>query len=160
MRAQANRVLALGGLAAGGAALLMAVLSALGTSAPATGADGAAASGLRSGTVAFGTGRVAVRLRAGGACFDVRKARSVAHACVKRLGAGQIRYATTDGAIGGVAGPSVRAVIVRLTQKGTVWASLERSVFYADVPLGHRVRAVVKVLRGGTRRTFAVRATR
>jgi hypothetical protein len=160
MRAQANRVLALGGLAAGGTALLLAVLSALGASAPATGADRPATAGLRSGTVTFGLGRVAVRLRAGGACFDVHDATSAAHACVKRLGAAQIRYATTDGAIGGVAGPSVRAVIVRLTQKGTVWASLRQSVFYADVPLAHRVRAVVKVLRGGSRHTFAVRATR
>jgi hypothetical protein len=47
-------------------------------------------------------------------------------------------------------------VIVKLTKKGTVWATLRRGAFYAKVPTGHRVRALVKVVRGGSRTTFTV----
>jgi hypothetical protein len=50
----------------------------------------------------------------------------------------------------------VRAVVVKLTRRGTVWASLQDGVFYADVPTAYRVRAVIKVLRDGTRKSFSV----
>jgi hypothetical protein len=45
-------------------------------------------------------------------------------------------------------------VIVKLTRRGTVWATLRDGVFYADVPSAYRVRAVVKLLRDGSRKTF------
>jgi len=63
-------------------------------------------------------------------------------------------------AIGGVAGSKVTAVIVKLTRRGTKWATLRHGVFYADVPIPYRVRAVIKVLRGGTRERFVVTTTR
>jgi hypothetical protein len=54
----------------------------------------------------------------------------------------------------------VRAVIVRLTSRGTVWATLKDGAFYAAVPKGHNVRAVVKVLAGGQRQSFTVTGSR
>ena len=54
----------------------------------------------------------------------------------------------------------MRSVIVKLTKKGTVWATLRRGTFYADVPKAHGPREVVKVLAGGARRTFTVTGSR
>jgi hypothetical protein len=161
MHLLANRALALGGLAAGGAALLVAVLSALSGSPPAIGEANVASSTLTSRSVAFGHRRVTVHVRAdGSSCFIVWDGALRARACVGRLAAGQIRYAVTRRGLGGIAGDDVRAVIVRLTHKGTVWATLRRGTFYADVPPRHRVRTLVKVVRGGKRTTFAVKANR
>jgi hypothetical protein len=58
--------------------------------------------------------------------------------------------------IGGVAGSRVQAVIVKFTRRGTTWAALRDGVFYANVPPAYRVRAVIKVLRGGVRQRFDV----
>ena len=74
-----------------------------------------------------------------------------------RIGATEIRYTRSANAVRGVAGSSVRAVIVKLTKKGTVWATLHDGAFVAAVPDGYRVLAVVKVLAGGRRQTFRVR---
>jgi hypothetical protein len=61
----------------------------------------------------------------------------------------------TPNGVGGLAGPDIHAVIVKLTRKGTVWATLRNGAFYATVPDGFRVRRVVKVLRDGSRTGFA-----
>ena len=158
MRWSRNRVLAVGGLAAGAVAALVAVLAALGT--PAQGVAAAQAT-VVSRTVAFGPSQVVVRTLPGGSvCYQVIESAGSSHACRPRIGAGEIGYTISARAIGGVAGPDVRAVIVKLTRHGTVWATLKGGVFYADVPLAYRVRAVIKVLRGGSRHTFTVTAPR
>jgi hypothetical protein len=51
-------------------------------------------------------------------------------------------------------------VIVRLTKKGTVWTTMRRGTFFALVPKGYNVRAVVKVLDDGTRKSFTVTGSR
>jgi hypothetical protein len=90
-------------------------------------------------------------------CFRVVVGSStVARSCTSKLAADQIAYASSRYAVGGVAGSDVRAVIVRLTKKGTVWATLRRGTFYAAVPAGHAVRTVVKVLTDGSRTSFTV----
>lgn len=149
-----GRTFAVGGLAAGALAALVAVLSAL--AAPASGVEAARAT-LTSHTTAFGGGRVVVRVLPGGAtCYTVTESSGSAHACRVHLGARELGFAVSPRGIGGVAGAEVRAVIVKLTRRGTVWASLHGGVFYAGVPPAYRVRAVVKVLRDGTRKAFAV----
>jgi hypothetical protein len=152
-----SRALVLGSLAAGIAAGTAAVLSALGApAASVSAADAAAPSAARS--VAFGSQRVVVQpdRRGTRTCFRVQAARS----CASQLTANEIRYVSTPTAVGGLAGANVRAVIVRLTRKGTVWATLNDGAFYAAVPYGYRARAVVKVLRDGTRKAFTVTASR
>ena len=160
MHRSATRALALVAFAGGVTALLFAVLSALG--APSTGvgrADAGATQQSRS--VAFGHRRITVRVQTdGSSCFDVWDGAVKTHACVPGLGAAEIRYAVGRHAVGGIAGDDVTAVILKLTHRGTVWATLRRGAFYADVPASHRVRAVVKVLRGGSRETLPVRPSR
>jgi hypothetical protein len=152
------RSLALGGLAAATAAALVAVLTALG--APASGVQAVQAP-LTSHTTTFGAARVDVRLLpAGTVCYRVTETAGSARACRSRVGSGEIGFTITPRGIGGVAGSDVRAVIVRLTRHGTVWATLRAGAFYADVPLAYRVRAVVKVLRDGSRKAFAVTPSR
>lgn len=157
-------MLALGSLAAAIAAGAAAVLSALGASTgsvtPARAAAPAIALGSRS--VAFGNGRVVLRMRTTSlGCFRVVVGSStVARSCTSRLAADQIAYASSRYAVGGVAGSNVRAVIVRLTRKGTVWATLRRGTFYAVVPSGYNVRTVVKVLADGSRTSFTVTGSR
>ena len=158
MRSSRNRVLAVGGLAAGAAAALVAVLTAFGS--PAKGVAAAEAT-VTSQTVAFGPSQVQVRhLPNGSVCYRVTESAGTAHACSARLRVNEIGYAVSPRGIGGVAGANVRAVIVKLTRRGTVWATLREGAFYADVPLAYRVRAVIKVLRDGSRRTFTVTAPR
>jgi hypothetical protein len=152
------RSLAIGGLAAATAAALIAVLAALG--APASGVQGAQAT-VTSHATTFGAARVDVRLLpAATVCYRVTESAGSARACRARIGSSEIGFTTTPRGIGGVAGSDVRAVIVRLTRRGTVWATLRDGVFYADVPLAYRVRAVVKVLRDGSRKAFAVTPSR
>jgi hypothetical protein len=154
-----GRSLAVGGLCAGGFAALVAVLTAL--SAPASSGVKGAQATVTSQTTAFGPARVAVQLLPGGTvCYRVSESTGSSRACRSRVGAGEIGFTTTPSGIGGVAGSDVRAVIVKLTRHGTVWATLRGGAFYADVPLAYRVRAVVKVLRDGTRKTFAVTPSR
>jgi len=150
-----SRVLAVGGLAVGLAALLVAVLSAVGAPDGGVSSAKAADATITSRTVAIGAGRVHVTALPTGTCFTVSDRDGSAHACPARTSAQDIGFAETTHGIGGIAGADVAAVIVRLTHRGTVWATLAQSVFYAAVPPGHRVRAVVKVLRGGSRTAFA-----
>jgi hypothetical protein len=153
-----GRALAVGGFVAGAGAALVAVLAAL--AAPASGVHAAKAT-LTSHSTAFGNARVTVRLLATGtACYTVAESTGSSRACRARVAAREIGFAVSPRGIGGVAGRDVRAVIVRLTRRGTVWASLRNGVFYADVPPAYRVRAVVKVLRDGSRKAFTVTPNR
>jgi hypothetical protein len=148
-----GRVLAVLALAAGAGAGLLAVQSAL--NAPASGVEGARAT-LTSRTASFGPARVVVRVLPSGVCYRVIEAGGSSHGCRSGVGASEIGYTVAPRAIGGVAGSEVRAVIVKMTRRGTRWATLRDGVFYADIPLAYRVRAVIKVLRDGTRKSFAV----
>jgi hypothetical protein len=135
------------------------VLSALGAPTDSvTPANAAAPPVLGSRSVAFGNGRVVLRMRTSSlGCYRVVLGSStVARSCTPSLATDQISYASSRYAVGGVAGSDVRAVIVRLTRKGTVWATMRRGTFYALVPRNHEVRAVVKVLRDGSRKSFTV----
>jgi hypothetical protein len=158
MRWNRARSLAIGGLAAATAAALVAVLSALG--APASGVQATQAT-LTSHATTFGAARVDVQLLpAGTVCYRVTESAGSSRACRSRVGSGEIGFTISPRGIGGVAGSDVRAVIVKLTRHGTVWATLRDGAFYADVPLAYRVRAVVKVLRDGSRKAFAVTPSR
>lgn len=147
-------------VAAGAAAVLSALGSSTGSVTPAKAAASRIALGSRS--VAFGNGRVVLRMRTSSlGCFRVVVGSStVARSCTSTLAPDQISYASSRYAVGGVAGSDVRAVIVRLTNKGTVWATLRRGTFYAAVPTAHNVRAVVKVLSNGSRTSFTVTGSR
>jgi hypothetical protein len=159
-----RRALAVASLAAAVAAGTAAVLSALGAGAASISQAKAAApaAGPATQSVSFGNSGVVVKRRGAGlTCFQVRHGRStVARSCTSPLADDEIAYASSRYAVGGLAGSSVRAVIVRLTDKGTVWATLRRGAFYADVPSGHNVRTVVKVLSDGTRTSFTVTGSR
>jgi len=146
--------MAVGGLAAGAAAALVAVLTAL--AAPASGVRGARAT-LTSHSIAFGPARVTVQvLPTGVVCYRVTESSGSSRSCRSRVGSSEIGFTISPNGIGGVAGGDVRAVIVKLTRRGTVWASLQNGAFYADVPPAYRARAVVKVLRDGSHKAFAV----
>ena len=148
-------MLAVGGLATGAVAALVAILAAL--SAPVQGVAAAQAT-LITRTVAFGPSRVEVqRLPSGTVCYRVTESAGSSRACRTRVGASEIGYAISPRGIGGVAGANVHAVIVKLTRFGTVWATIRDGAFYADVPPAYRVRAVIKVLRNGSREAFAVK---
>jgi hypothetical protein len=152
------RSLAIGGLAAATAAAFVAVLTALG--APASGVQAAPAT-LTSHATTFGAARVDVQLLpAGTVCYRVTESAGSSRACRSRVGPSEIGFTITPRGIGGVAGSDVRAVIVKLTRRGTVWATLRDGAFYADVPIAYRVRAVVKVLRNGSRKAFTVTPSR
>ncbi|HEU5215889.1 MAG TPA: hypothetical protein VFU30_10135 [Gaiellaceae bacterium] len=80
--------------------------------------------------------------------------------CIRRLRADEIAYAvrrvqkTHQLVIVGVAGPRVAKVYVRFRDKR--WTPLtSRSAFFGYIPRG-KVLSVVKVLKNGTRREFAV----
>jgi hypothetical protein len=112
-------------------------------------------------TVSFG-GRASVAVRllpTGTTCYTLRDDSGTANGCL-RLNAIRIGYAAAPEAVGGVAGANVHAVIVKLTRKGTVWADMRDGAFYARIPAAYRARAVVKVLKDGSRRSFRVTATR
>lgn len=150
-----GRALAVGGLAAGTAAGLVAVLAALAASG--SGVQAAQASSTAARSTAFGAARVTVQvLPTGTVCYRVVEASGSARACRSRIGAAEIGFAVSPHGVGGVAGRDVRAVIVKLTRHGTVWATLQNGTFYADVPPAYLVRAVVKVLRDGSRKAFTV----
>jgi len=141
MRRSSGRVFAIGGLAAGLAAALVAVLAALAAPTPT----------VSQATAADITVRVS-RQADGSRCFTVGGV-AATRTCVSGLQPNEIRYASTGSAIGGLAGLAVRAVILKLSHKGTVWATLGEGTFYAAVPSGHRLRALVKVLANGRRQT-------
>ena len=159
MRWNRGRSLAVGGLAAGTAAALVAVLAGFST-APVSDVRGARAT-LTSRATSFGPARVTVQvLPTGTVCYRVTEHTGTSRACRSRVGAAEIGFTISPSAIGGVAGNDVRAVIVKLTRRGTVWATLRDGVFYADVPMAYRVRTVVKVLRDGSRRAFPITLSR
>ena len=149
-----GRALAVGGLVVGASAALVAVLTAL--AAPASGVEAAQAT-LTSHTTAFGQARVAVQVLPGGTvCYRVTESVGTSRSCRSRVTASEIGFTISPRGIGGVAGGDVHAVIVKLTRRGTVWATIRNGVFYAEIPQAYRVRAVVKVLRDGSRKAFAV----
>jgi hypothetical protein len=149
-----GRVLAVGGLSAGAVAALVAVLTAL--AAPASGVKAAEAT-ITSRSVGFGPAHVTVQaLPKGVVCYRVTESAGTSRSCRSHLTSSEIGFTISPRGIGGVAGGDVHAVIVKLTRRGTVWATLKDGAFYADVPLAYRVRAVVKVLRDGSRKAFAV----
>jgi hypothetical protein len=105
----------------------------------------------------FGQARIVVQvLPTGTVCYRVTESSGSSRSCRSRVGAGEIGFTTSPRGIGGVAGPDVRAVIVKLTRRGTVWARLRDGTFYAHLPPAYRARAVVKVLHDGTRKAFPV----
>lgn len=159
MRRWVQRVAALVALAGGVAAAVAAIVSALGSSGQQVSAARAADATIRSHVAAFGRRRVAVRTSPGRICFTIWDGRGNGRGCTTSTGPNDIDYALSPRGIGGVAGANVRAVIVKLTHKGTIWAPLADGAFYTDVPAGRRVRAVIKVLRGGTRTTFRITAS-
>jgi hypothetical protein len=139
-------------------AALVAVLSAL--AAPASGVREIPAT-LTSQTTTFGHARIAVQTQPDDVvCYRVTEPAGTSRSCRTSVGSEEIGFTVSPRGIGGVAGSEVRAVVVKLTRRGTVWASLRDGVFYADVPLAYRVRAVVKVLRDGTRKAFPVTPSR
>ena len=158
-----RRTVALAALGTFVAAGLVAIVSGLGAGSPVVVAQAKAADAtITSRTVSFPGGRVKIQVRPGGlACFAVARGSSiVGRSCAGSLASDQIEYASSRYAVGGIAGADVRAVIVKLTGKGTVWATLHRGVFYAQVPKRHNVRAVIKVLRDGSRKSFTVTGSR
>lgn len=157
-----SRTLALGALGAAAAAAFAAISTALSPKQAQIAEAKAADATITSRTVSFSGGRVVQHVRPGGlACFTVGVgASTVARSCYRRLASDEIVYASSRFAVGGLAGSEVRAVIVKLTKQGTVWATLREGAFYARVPAAHNVRAVIKVVRGGTRTRFTVTGSR
>jgi hypothetical protein len=152
MRRRVLAVLALATAVAAGYASVRA-----GLTAPAASGVKAARATLSSRTQSFGPASVVVRvLPNGSVCYRVIEPHGSSHACRPRVRPWQISYTVSPRGIGGIAGSGVSAVIVKLTRHGTTWATLSDGVFFADVPLAYRVRAVVKVLRDGTRERFEV----
>jgi hypothetical protein len=147
-----SRVLAFGGVAAAVAGVVLAVTSALGS---ATGGVAAADATQLTRVVHVGGADVTVTTRPSGTvCFSAARASG----CAVGLSGGRLSYATAkDGrrvVLAGVAGPGVKAVIARLSRGGVVWPTLRSGAFYAVLPDGFRLRAIVKVLAGGRRVTF------
>jgi hypothetical protein len=159
MRGTVQRVLAVVALAGGVAAAAVAVMSALGSGGQQVSSARAADATIHSHVVAFGRRRVAVRTLPGRVCFTIWDGAGNGRGCTTSTGRDDIDFALSPHGIGGVAGTGVRAVIVKLTHKGTAWATLRDGAFYADIPSGHAVRRVIKVLRGGARKTFVVTAS-
>jgi hypothetical protein len=154
MQRLTRRVVALLALAAGTAAGFLAVQSAL--NAPASGVEAARAT-VTAHTTSFGPSSVLVTTHSTGiVCYRVIEPYGSSHACRPRVRPSEIGFAVSPRGIGGVAGSQVSAVIIKFTRRGTRWATLRDGVFYADVPSPYRVRAVVKMLRDGTRKRFAV----
>jgi hypothetical protein len=147
-----SRVLAVGGLCVGLLALLFALTSAFGNADRGVAAADAT---INSRSVAIGSAKVLVRILPTGTCFTVTDTDGTAHSCPKTTDADDIGFALTPTGVGGLAGTKVHAVIVRLSRKGTVWATLRDGAFYAAVPLGYKVRRVIKVLQDGSRAGFA-----
>ena len=156
VRFTGSRVLVFGGLAACAAGIFMAISSALGAG---TTSGVAAAQAVRLHTVhaTVTIDGVAVHLTtkpSGSVCYSAPHV----SACASSLADSQLAYATGRAGsrvvLAGVAGASVKAVIARLTHKGTVWPTLRSGTFYAVLPHGYRLASIVKVLAGGRRVAF------
>ena len=154
-----DRALAVGGLALGAAAALVAIASGLGAQPSQISEAKAATATLTRQSVQFEGAQVGVEQRPNGiSCATVTDGGSPARSCLSSLGAQSITYAVTNRGVGGLAGADVQAVIVRLTRRGTVWATIRSGAFYAAVPAAYRARRVIKVLRNGSRLGFSVPA--
>ena len=154
-----DRALAVGGLVLGSAAALIAIASGLGAHPSQIGAAKAAAATITRHSVRFEHAQVGIDQRPNGiSCVTVTDGGTPARSCLGNLNAQSISYAITDRGVGGLAGADVKAVIVRLTRRGTVWATIRNGAFYAAVPAAYRARRVVKVLRNGSRLGFSVPA--
>ncbi len=152
-----DRTLAVGGFALGTAAALVAIASGLGARPSQIGEAKAASATLTRHSVQFGRAQVGVEHRPNGiSCATVIDGGTPARSCLGSLGSQSITYAVTDHGIGGLAGADVKAVIVRLTRKGTVWATIREGAFYAALPADYRPRRVIKVLRNGSQFGFSV----
>jgi hypothetical protein len=159
LRRWGNRVLAFGAFAAAAAAAVIVVFAALGsvdlhhlvgTSEPAT-------------VVKFGPAHVERTERADGSvCFTVSRAGvKLKTACAAHVRGDEISYVVARRRSGqlvlaGVAGAEVRAVFGKLRPGGAIGATPRDGAFYTPIPPGRTVRAVEKVLRDGSRRTFPV----
>lgn len=152
-----SRVKVFGALAATAAGVFMAVSSGLGSATATSGVAAADATRLQTvqHTVVIGGARLTVTTKpSGSVCY----AAPHVSGCAASLADGQLSYAT--GRVGprivlaGVAGPGVKGVIARLSQKGTVWPTVRGGAFYALLPPGHRLLSIVKVLAGGKRVAF------
>jgi hypothetical protein len=148
-----------GALAALVVAVAVAVGSGLGAATPTSGV--AAAQAVRLQTVRHsiqidGSVVRVISKPSGAVCYSAPHASG----CASILGDSQLSYATGKAGkrivLVGVAGADVKAVIARLSRDGTIWPKLRSGAFYAVLPKGYRLRAIVKVLAGGRRVTFRV----
>jgi hypothetical protein len=156
-----SRALALAGLLAGLVGVVVALTTALSTHTGASGVAAAQVTRVQAVTHDVRVGGVVVavtRKPNGSVCF---RAPAVT-ACAAHVRADEIGYSTGRSGgrvvLAGVAGPTVRAVIARLTHRGTVWPVLHGGAFYAALPRGLRLSALVKVLAGGRRVSFPATA--
>jgi hypothetical protein len=153
-----SRGLVFGGLAAAAVGVFLAVSSGLGA-ATTGGVAAAQAVRIQAVTHMVHIDGAAVRVTQkpnGAVCFTAPHASD----CATSLGASQLAYATGRSGkhvvLAGVVGSSVRAVIARLSNKGTVWPKVSNGAFYAVLPANHRLTSIVKVLAGGRRVAFTV----
>ena len=151
-----SRGLVFGGLAAAAVGVVLAVSNGLGAG---TTGGVAAAQAVRVQTVTHtvhvdGAAVKVTQKPSGAVCF----AAPHASGCAASLGASQLAYATGRSGkhvvLAGVIGSSVKAVIARLSKKGTVWPKASNGAFYAVLPANHRLTGIVKVLAGGRRVVF------
>lgn len=145
-------MLALAGLAAAVAGGFVAVSRGLGA---ARATSGVAAEALSVQTVRIDGAAIRITTKpSGSVCYSAPHVSD----CASSLADDALSYATahTGGRVvlAGVAGTKVKAVIARLSHKGTVWPRLEDGAFYAVLPHGYRLQSIVKVLAGGRRVTF------
>ena len=148
-----------GALAAVGAGVVFAIARALGAASTTSGVAAANATRLHTVThvVRIDGNRITMTSKPSGAvCYSAPGAKG----CAARLTDAQLSYATGHSGkrivLTGVAGPRVKAVIARLSHKGTVWPTLHDGAFYALLPRGYKLTSIVKVLAGGRRIAFKV----
>ena len=146
-----SRKLVFVALAAGVAGVFVAVTSALGSGNASSGSV-AAAQAVR--VKVNGAVVTATTKPSGAVCFSAPHVSG----CAASVAGGRLAYATGSAGsqvvLAGLAGPSVKAVIARLTHKGTVWPTLRSGAFYVVLPHGYRLTSIVKVLDGGRRVAF------
>jgi hypothetical protein len=104
-----------------------------------------------------GAGLKVTRNPSGSVCYSAPHVSG----CAPSLAGGRLAYATgrsgSRTVLAGIAGPGVKAVIARLSHKGTIWPTLSGGAFYAVLPHGYRLTSIVKVLAGGRRVAFKAR---
>lgn len=152
-----SRVEVFGALAATVTAVIFAVASGLASGTATSGVAAADATRLHTVThdVRIDGSTITVTSKpSGSVCFKA----PAASGCASRLTDAQLSYDTGRSGkrivLAGIAGPGVKAVIARLTHKGTVWPTLRKGAFYAVLPRGYKLTSIVKVLAGGRRVAF------